>query len=103
MDGEATLVVLVCVVTGNGRVTLPAEVGEALGLKPGDRVAFEISAEREVTLWRVRSVADMTFGSFTPRKRPEDFRELRCLAEDEMAEQASKEGWPEAPPNPAPS
>jgi hypothetical protein len=39
----------------------------------------------------VRSVAELTFGSVTPRKRPEDFAELRQMFEEGVAEEVEEE------------
>ena len=44
---------------------------------------------KRATLRSVRSVAEMTFGSVRPRKRPEDFQELRRLAEEEIGNAAT--------------
>ncbi len=42
--------------------------------------------KREARLRSARSVAELTFGAVTPRKRPEDFKELRRLDEESVAE-----------------
>jgi antitoxin PrlF len=34
--------------TSDGQVTLPAEIVEALGLRPGDRLGFELTDENEL-------------------------------------------------------
>ncbi len=82
------------VVTRKGQVTLPAEIRKMLDLKRGDKVAFCVQGDRVEILRSARSVAQRTFGSIAPRKRPEDFRELRQLAEDDIAEQALAETVP---------
>lgn len=41
----------------NGEIMLPADVRQALGLKPGDTVRFEISDTGEVTLISGRTLA----------------------------------------------
>lgn len=48
----------------------------------------------------VRSVAELTFGAFSPRKRPEDFRELReafkeAIIEKEAGTRLKPRGWRE--------
>lgn len=87
---------LVAVMTRKGQITVPAEIRRALGLKEGDRVALSISdaAQPQVNLRPVRSVAERTFGIVTPRKRPEDFKELRRLFEEGQAAEAAAEGLP---------
>lgn len=79
---------LLTIVTRKGQITVPAEIRRALGLTQGTKVALSLdSGERpRATLRPVRSVAEMTFGSVTPRKRPEDFQELRRLFVEGMAE-----------------
>lgn len=79
---------IVTVVTRKGQITVPAEIRKALGLKEGDRVALSLAESDQplATLRPARSVADMTFGSVPPRKRPEDFKELRRTFEEEVAE-----------------
>lgn len=71
----------VTVVTRKGQITVPIEIRRALGLKVGDKVAISLDTEGTLhaKLRPVQSVTDMTFGSITPRKRPEDFKELREL------------------------
>jgi hypothetical protein len=46
-----------------------------------------------------QAVAEMTFGIITPRQRPEDLKELRESAIDEMAENAASEGREANPPS----
>ncbi len=81
------------VVTRKGQITVPAEIRKALNLKVGDKVSLSVSdqSKAEATLRPVRSVAEMTFASVKPRKRPEDFGQLRQAFEDEVAEEAQAE------------
>lgn len=67
------------VVTGKGQITLPVEIRRALGVKEGDKVELSLSdaGQALVILRPVRSIAEATFGAVAPRKRPEDFQELR--------------------------
>ncbi|MBI2955553.1 MAG: AbrB/MazE/SpoVT family DNA-binding domain-containing protein [Chloroflexi bacterium] len=80
------------VVTRKGQITVPAEIRRTLKLKQGDKVGLSIrKADKDkiqVTLRSVQSVAELTFGSVTPRKRPEDFEELRRMFEEDLAEEA---------------
>ena len=80
------------VMTRKGQITIPAEIRRALGLKEGDKVAISLPDPRtgEVHLHPVRSVAEMTFGALSPRKRPEDFRELRETFKEEIVEKETK-------------
>jgi hypothetical protein len=49
------------------------------------------NGEPEAILRPVRSVAEMTFGSVTPRQRPEDFEELRQMFEEGVVEEVMGE------------
>lgn len=91
---------LLTVVTRKGQITVPAEIRKALGLKEGDKVALSLVEpdKLEATLRPARSVAEMTFGSVTPRRRPEDFRELRQLFEEDVAEEAITKDYPSSQP-----
>jgi AbrB family looped-hinge helix DNA binding protein len=85
---------LISVVTRKGQITVPVEIRRALGLKEGDKVALSLSEreQNQATLRPVRSVADLTFGAVTPQRRPEDFRSLRGQFEEDVAENAEREG-----------
>ncbi|MGI8552689.1 MAG: AbrB/MazE/SpoVT family DNA-binding domain-containing protein [Dehalococcoidia bacterium] len=76
------------VVTRKGQITIPIEVRRALGIKEGDKIAISLPVEGDgqATLRPIRSVAEMTFGVFEPRKRPENMRELREAFMDDIAE-----------------
>ncbi len=84
---------ILTVLTRKGQITVPAEIRKALNLKQGDKVALSLSetGTAEATLRPVRSVAEMTFGSVKPRKRPEDFQELRQMFEEGVAEEVQAE------------
>lgn len=83
-------------VTRKGQITLPAEIRHALGIQEGDKVAVALveGDEAQVVLKPVKSVAAMTYGSVTPRKRPEDFKELRRAFAEGVAESVMAEDAP---------
>jgi AbrB family looped-hinge helix DNA binding protein len=87
------------VVTRKGQITLPAEMRRLLGIKQGDKVAVSVedagSEQPRLSLKPVRSVAEMTFGAVRPRKRPEDFKELRRAFEEGLAQEAVAETQPD--------
>ncbi|MDP2935488.1 MAG: AbrB/MazE/SpoVT family DNA-binding domain-containing protein [Dehalococcoidia bacterium] len=78
---------LLTVVTRKGQITIPAEIRRSLGIMEGDKVALSLTdgEKPKVSLRPIRSVAELTFGAINARKRPEDFKELRRIFEDEMA------------------
>jgi antitoxin PrlF len=79
-------------VTVKGQVTIPVAVRQALGLKPHDRVTFEIDADAgTATLRPVPSVASV-YGAVEPRRRPEDFRQLREEFEQGVSDEVAGEG-----------
>jgi hypothetical protein len=55
-----------------------------------ERVRDRVEAEF-ATLLPASSVAERTFGSVTPRQRPEDFRPLRQMFEEATAEEVMSE------------
>jgi AbrB family looped-hinge helix DNA binding protein len=76
--------------TRKGQVTVPIEVRCLLGLKPRDRVSF-ILGDDGVRIERAASGLDAIAGSVKPRKRPEDFKELRRAGTQEAAQTALEE------------
>ena len=68
--------------TSKGQATIPVSVRRALNLKPGDRVAFEISGRR-VTLRRVdprdRAFLKLSEPAFSDWLSPEDEEAFRDL------------------------
>ena len=85
---------LLTVVTRKGQITVPSEIRRAWDLKEGDHVAVSLAENRtdEARLRPVRSVADMTFGSVRPRRRPEDLKALRREYQDSVAAEVVQEG-----------
>jgi len=77
--------------TQKGQVTIPADVRKALGLKPRDRVSFEVDAAEGVAVLRraAGSVADV-YGSVQPRERPENFQRLREEFEQGVADEVTR-------------
>ena len=82
----------VATVTSKGQVTIPADVREHLGIKPKDRVQFEISEDGSVTVVPARSHVLASFGAVKPRQQPEDFRALRKEFEEGVAENVLRRG-----------
>jgi antitoxin PrlF len=78
-------------VTQKGQVTIPAEVRKKLGLKPGDKVRFEMKGDL-VTIKPAPSKVLKWYGAITPMKRPEDFKKAREDFEETVAQDAGNEG-----------
>lgn len=76
--------------TQKGQVTIPVEVRTRLGLKPRDKVRFEIVGE-EVKIRRAPSKVLRWYGAITPTNRPEDFGKLRERFERGVAEETQTE------------
>jgi AbrB family looped-hinge helix DNA binding protein len=77
-------------VTTKGQVTIPAEIRRLLEVEPGDKVVFRVR-EDTVELQLSTMTLEDTFGAVTPRKRPEDFAELREIAVEEHAQKVVAE------------
>ena len=84
------------VVTRKGQITVPAEVRRALGLSIGDAVAVSLDENDppQARLRPVRSIVDATFGAVSPRKRPEDWKELRQQFMDHATERDERSQRP---------
>lgn len=46
-------------VTSKGQITIPAEVRQALGIGPGEKIAFVPAGDGEFRVRRVRSILDL--------------------------------------------
>ena len=78
-------------ITQKGQVTIPAEIRSRLGLKPRDKVRFEMQGDT-LTLHPASSRLLRWYGSVTPKERPEDFRQVRDEFEEGVAEEVEAEG-----------
>ncbi|MDP8234947.1 MAG: AbrB/MazE/SpoVT family DNA-binding domain-containing protein [Candidatus Erginobacter occultus] len=56
--------------TTKGQVTIPKEVRKSLGLNSGDRVAFVLHGDSEVTLKPINKSVDEVFGKLHDPARP---------------------------------
>lgn len=76
--------------TQKGQVTIPAAIRARLGLRPRDRVRFEIVGD-QVTLKPADSRLLAGFGAVRPRHRPEDWAAVREEVERLVAEDIAAE------------
>ena len=77
-----------------GQITLPREVRQRLGLKPKDKVAIYLDADR-VTIAPAASTLDAIYQSVPALATPRTWEELTTLAAEEHAEHAAWEGLPQ--------
>jgi antitoxin PrlF len=74
--------------TIRGQTTIPKPIREYLGLEPGDRVLF-VMKDDEVVLQPVKQTLLNLRGSVKPRKRPEDFEEVRMQVRERVSKRRS--------------
>jgi len=77
--------------TDKGQTTVPAEVREALKIKPRQQLAWEIQDDGSVVVRPQPSALDL-FGSLKPVKAFPGLKEEKAGTRRAVAEQASKEG-----------
>jgi AbrB family looped-hinge helix DNA binding protein len=77
-------------VTEKGQVTIPRSVRARLGIKPKDKVAFEVEGDA-VRIRRAPSRVLAGYGAVKPRRKPEDLRALREEFESNVAEEVIEE------------
>jgi len=77
-------------ITKKGQVTIPVGIRTALGLKPRDKVAFILDHD-VVRLEPVSSALKAGLGAVKPRRKPENFRELRGKVREWVAQRAEEE------------
>jgi len=63
-------------VTSKGQATIPKEVRELLGIRPGDKVAFVVRGDTVVVI-PVRGTLRDLRGSIRPKRVPEDLERIR--------------------------
>jgi len=78
------------VLTKKSQITLPKQIREFLGVKPGEQITFVIE-DNTVKILPVKSKLEENFGKVKPIKRPEDFKQVREFVEKEIAEESMKE------------
>jgi antitoxin PrlF len=77
--------------TSKGQTTIPQEVREALGLRPGMRIVFEVSGNTAVL--RPHPGVMSLFGALKgPGDEKIDFKEARASALNTWATEAGEEG-----------
>ena len=62
-------------ITSKGQTTIPSEVRELLGLKPGDMVTYEIE-EKSVRIGKARSALEFAGILYDPNRKPLTIEEM---------------------------
>lgn len=89
-QGERTMREMLGSVSPKGQVTLPVEVRRQLGLKPKDKVVFEL-LDGEVKIAPARFTLESLVGSVAPATRTEDFERINQEVKEEHAEKGARE------------
>jgi antitoxin PrlF len=80
---------LTTVVTRKGQVTIPAPIREALSIKQGDSVTFQVEG-KAVTLKPAHSTLVEGYQSIPALKKPLSEQEIEEIVRDERAEAYAK-------------
>jgi len=78
-------------VSPKGQVTIPVDIRQLLGVRPRDRVAFEVH-EGQVLIRPARSSLDAVYRSVPALEQPVSDKEMTQLAQEEHAQQVAEEG-----------
>ena len=78
-------------ITDKFQTTIPREVREALGLKPQQRISYELRADGSAIL-RPEPALDKLFGSLKPKRPGLSARAEKEADRRAMATEAAKEG-----------
>jgi AbrB family looped-hinge helix DNA binding protein len=76
---------LATVVTRKGQVTIPAPIRDALGIKQGDTVSFQLAGD-SVTVKPIASTLAEGYQSIPSLKNPLSWNEIEEIAQDEQVE-----------------
>jgi len=79
-------------VTSKGQVTIPAEIREHMGIKPKDKVQFEVDADGTVRVSPAPSRLAAVFDSVKPSTVTKDDATLRREFEEGVAEDVLRRG-----------
>ncbi len=69
--------------TKKGQATIPKRIREYLGIKPNDKIEFEI--RKNMVVIKPALSLDSNFGRVKPKKKPENFAEMRKFFEREVS------------------
>lgn len=72
-------------VSPKGQITIPVEIRKMLGVKPKDKVSFEVE-DGKVNLVPARFTLESVFGSVPPPTRTEDLEQLSSDVKEEQVQ-----------------
>ncbi len=79
---------LTATLTSKGQITIPKEVRVRLGLRTGDRLAFEVQGESEAVVRPLSASVDEVFGMLRrPGRKPLTLKEMDAAVRRRMAAQ----------------
>lgn len=81
----------IAVVSTKGQVTIPQQIRETLDLKRGDALVFT-AEEDKITAVPLQGDFLELYGSIKPRRRPENFKEVRRQVTRAIAKNTASEG-----------
>src|SRR5438132_1507235 len=82
INDHRTVKQITATVTQRGQVTILAEIQRILGIKPREKVAFQIEG-KAVRLLPPAFTLESAYGSVKPRQTPENFTNLIRSAKEE--------------------
>ena len=68
-------------ISPKGQVTIPVEIRRLLGVRPKDKVHFQVEDDR-ILLTSAPITLEAAYGAVRPTHRPEDFRKLTKAAKE---------------------
>jgi AbrB family looped-hinge helix DNA binding protein len=75
--------------TRKGQITIPKEIRDVLGLKEHDKVSF-IKRGDDILIKPIKGdILDLR-GTVKPKRKPEDFEEVRRITRDIIAKKVAK-------------
>jgi antitoxin PrlF len=83
-------------VTDKGQTTVPRQVREALGIKPRQRLQWDIEDDGSVTV-RPESSALALFGSLKPRRKSSGIKAEKAAVRKHIAREAARESGDPSP------
>lgn len=81
----------IAIISTKGQVTIPQPIRETLDLKRGDALVFT-AEEDKITAVPLQGNFLELYGSVKPRRRPENFKEIRRQVTRSIAKNAASEG-----------